>query len=315
MSTDLVDQIVRNVLAQLNSRAGGAVRTESTVATDNPAPSTSKIHLPPDFVPGASSPLPAVTSTKLSSNTTPPSGPANRPSLLKAISAVSGTNTRPSHSVPSATVPANIPHTGVTLTETVITAELLSRQARGASLVAVPAKAIITPAAKDWLRDHRVTLERSVTGNSPVATGLPARNVSSPVNTMPAKWVLGVVSATASVQTFLGSSQTAASVGRIAILGAGAEADEFVSGAIHKAEAHGAILIERSAAKRACLLNRSSAIRAAVVASLADVLMVSQDFSPNVYLIDPTLKTFIELRNLVQAIVRTGVPHEGGGSR
>ncbi|ODA32615.1 hypothetical protein [Planctopirus hydrillae] len=283
MSTELVDQIVRNVLAQLHSRAGGAVRPESTASTDQSVVSVSRIHLPPETVASLNHSFPATSVSK---------------------------------PLVTAPVVANPPGSSVTLTEAVITAELLSRLAPGAARIVASAKSIVTPAAKDWLRDHHVILERGLPpANSlaipKVASSSPAGKTANP-SSMAAKWVLGVVSATASVKTFLNSTQTAATVSQVKILGAGTETQEFVSGAIHKAEAHGAILIERSAAKRACDLNRSPAIRAAVVSSLAEVLLTSSDFSPNVYVIDPTLKTFIELRNLVQAIVRTGIPSGTG---
>ncbi len=283
MSTELVDQIVRNVLAQLHSQAGSAVRPESTASIDQPVATLSRIHLPPETVASLNHTIPATSVSK------------------------------PLVTAPAAASPLG---SSVTLTEAVITAELLSRQAPGAARVFASAKSIVTPAAKDWLRDHHVILER---GNPPAnsavlpkTAGTASSSKSSNPSSMGAKWVLGVVSATASVKTFLNSAQTAASVSQVKILGAGTETEEFVSGAIHKAEAHGAILMERSAAKRACDLNRSPAIRAAVVSSLAEVLLTSSDFSPNVYVIDPTLKTFIELRNLVQAIVRTGIPSGTG---
>ncbi|ADG67579.1 hypothetical protein Plim_1749 [Planctopirus limnophila DSM 3776] len=283
MSTELVDQIVRNVLAQLHSRAVSAVRPESTASIDQPVASVSRIHLPPETVASLNHAFPATSVSK-----------------------------------PLVTAPAVASSLGssVTLTEAVITAELLSRLACGAARVFASAKSIVTPAAKDWLRDHHVVLERGLSpANStllPKAAGNASSNKASNPSSMAAKWVLGVVSATANVKTFLNSTQTAATVSQVKILGTGTETQEFVSGAIHKAEAHGAILIERSAAKRACDLNRSPAIRAAVVSSLAEVLLTSSDFSPNVYVIDPTLKTFIELRNLVQAIVRTGIPSGTG---
>lgn len=287
MSTELVDQIVRNVLAQLHSRAGSAVRPESTASIDQPVATLSRIHLPPETVASVSPAHPVATS------------------VLKPLVAA------PAAASPYAS--------SVTLSEAVITAELLSRQAPGAARVLAPAKSIVTPAAKDWLRDHHVILERGLPpANSmaiPKAAGIAPVGKTSNPSSMAAKWVLGVVSATASVKTLLNSTQTAATVSQVKILGAGAETQEFVSGAIYKAEAHGAILIERSAAKRACDLNRSPAIRAAVVSSLAEVLLTSSDFSPNVYVIDPTLKTFIELRNLVQAIVRTGIPSGTGVAR
>lgn len=283
MSTELVDQIVRNVLAQLHSRAGSAVRPESTGSIDQPVASVSRIHLPPETVASVSPAHPVATSVL-----------------------------RPLVAAPAASPPGS----SVTLTEAVITAELLSRLAPGAARVFASAKSIVTPAAKDWLRDHHVILERGLPPASstllPKAAGHATANKASNPSAIAAMWVLGVVSATASVKTFLNSTQTAATVSQVKILGAGTETQEFVSGAIHKAEAHGAILIERSAAKRACDLNRSPAIRAAVVSSPAEVLLTSSDFSPNVYVIDPTLKTFIELRNLVQAIVRTGIPSGTG---
>lgn len=184
----------------------------------------------------------------------------------------------------------------VILSEKVITADLLVEKAKGQTVIGVTAGAILTPSAKDYLREHKVEIQRATTASTKTKQGGTWRAI-----------VLsraGVVEqALTNIEQQTGASWSQELAGSL---------DEAVQGAVSslcRADAAGVVLFVSAAEKAACLANRNQKICAAAIQDVNHLRTVVSQMSPNLVCVNPEQKSFIELRNLMKAFVSAGTPH------
>ncbi|MFI4851176.1 MAG: hypothetical protein ACIAZJ_18840 [Gimesia chilikensis] len=185
----------------------------------------------------------------------------------------------------------------VILSEKVITADLLAEKAKGQTVIGVTAGAILTPSAKDYLREHKVEIQRATAAASTKAK-------------QGGTWQAIVLSRAGVVEQALTNieQQTGASWSQ-ELAGS---LDEAVQGAVSslcRADAAGVVLFVSAAEKAACLANRNQKICAAAIQDVNHLRTVVSQMSPNLVCINPEQKSFIELRNLMKAFVSAGTPH------
>jgi len=187
--------------------------------------------------------------------------------------------------------------TAVALSQAVITADVLSNAVQPGQAVQIGTKSLLTPSAKDWLRQHQIIWQRgsdSVVGQ--VAT--------SP--TMRGQLLLSSVTPT--VRGAVDSVFRSLPNWQRQVGGNAKEAAEAAVRAISTAECDRVLITSRDADLVACRANRLATVRAAVAVSADHVRRMEVSLSPNVLVIDPTERSFVELRNLFRACAQLGKP-------
>ncbi len=195
--------------------------------------------------------------------------------------------------------PVTTSDSSVILTEKVITADLLAKKIKGQSAVGIAATSILTPSAKDYLREFRVSVHR------------PASVTSSPKE-QGALWRAIVLSNSPAVENSLATIEQQTNTRWSQELSASLEeATKDAISSLCRADAAGVVLFAESAEKAACLANRNQKIRAAAIQDVNHLRSVITQLSPNLICINPAQKSFIELRNLVKTFANAGVPADG----
>lgn len=183
---------------------------------------------------------------------------------------------------------------GLWLSETVITGGLLEEKLNGAKRLRIGERAILTPSARDLLRTRNIEWGRN--GKAHTGTSNPR-----------AKWSLIAQTITPAVQTLLAEwKRTNADHWRTELVGQPREAVELGIGTICKAESDGVAVLTDRAELIACEVNRNERIRAAVAADVAAVERVRESMAANLICINPTGKSFIELRNILKRFQEPG---------
>ena len=208
---------------------------------------------------------------------------AASPQLASAASSV------PDKSTGKPSLPATpaLNNADLTLSERIITGDLLLAQVQSGQKVIIGTKALLTPSAWDVIRAKRLVVQRAV----PVA---PASNANS------SRQGVFVVRKTPAVEKLvheLPSGWTASLANTTEESGRSAISaicrGEFPCIVIFTAEPHLAALVA----------NRNEKIRAVAVADASTLKAVRQQLTPNVICVDPTGKSYFELKTLFQAVV------------
>ena len=176
---------------------------------------------------------------------------------------------------------------GSVLFDCVITADLLAAKAKGQRVVEVGTKAIVTPSAKDWLRQQNVELKR-IALSSPLSSLRPSR--------------LAIVQAGgAAVERVIEEARRAGvSNWRRELAGQVEDAAKMGISAICRGEAVNVVVFSNQPDKVACLANRNEQVRAAAVFSVADVERVQAALSCNVFVISVGSKNGFELARILK---------------
>ncbi len=191
--------------------------------------------------------------------------------------------------------PASVAPAAVVIRERIVTADVLKEQTKPGSKVVIAKKAILTPAAQDYVRNFKLGLERSdtsPTGNSVAVVRW--KIILSSVAEHTARAIDAVCQACSSVQR--------------EISGTANEAAVFAVSAMSRAEVAGVIVVTTAPQVVACRANRSSVIRAAVVSDLATWQQVQPQLRPNVVCINPHGRGFMELQNVINKVLASPAP-------
>jgi len=194
-------------------------------------------------------------------------------------------------SVPAAApAPIEKPPVGeVAITAAVITAELLVQSLGSAKKLRIAPRAILTPSARDVIRQRGLEVLREVAGPS-------SKSVA-------ASWRILVSKAGPQVDSALDALRSGG-VGFDRQLSG--TTDEAVSGsvsALSRNEVNGIVLLTTSPELAACLANRSERIQAVALRDVATVGEIRRQFQPNLVAIDPTNRSAFELRQLLKMVV------------
>jgi len=195
----------------------------------------------------------------------------------------------------------------IVLTEKVITAELLEKTCRGAVRLVLGNGAVVTPSGRDFLRQHNVELCREIETGS---HGGGAKSAAA------ANWKVIVVHTT---KPLIGALDDAARLPGIAwqraLAGCDVDAAERATSALCRGEADGAVVFTSRPEVVACRANRNANVRGAAVENTARIRAAQKHLSANLFCIDATEKTRIELRNLLRAATANGPPAAPRGWR
>ncbi|QDU08095.1 hypothetical protein [Gimesia aquarii] len=195
--------------------------------------------------------------------------------------------------------PVSTPDSSMVLTEKVITADLLAEKTKGQTAIGIAAGSLLTPSAKDYLREFQVSVHR------PTSVVSPSKGQGAPWRAIVLSHSVAVENALAKIEQQTNSrwSQELSSSLEEAV-------KETIS-SICRADATGVVLFAEAAEKAACLANRNQKIRAAAVQDVNHLRTVITQMNPNLICVNPEQKSFIELRNLVKTFVNAGNPTEG----
>ena len=186
------------------------------------------------------------------------------------------------------TVPVARPvavETAVSLADMVITGDLLAERVKTAGgRILVSPKAILTPTAKDYIRIHRLEVVRSAGEKKGAATK--------------AAWKLIVVTNASAVDRLYPELGPAWSR---ELLGCPDDAATLVISELSRGEIDGAVILARQSFRAACRANRHEKVRAAAVRDAAEVRAARGEMRLNTIAIDPSGKTYFELRNMFAA--------------
>lgn len=182
----------------------------------------------------------------------------------------------------------------VELTDAVITAETLKMTGQKGGVVNASLNAIITPSARDYLREFKVQLVQG-----PSYTTI-EQNTSSKRGTIVASHLPSIV------QTLLDEvKRQYASTWNVEIESGNSEVVERTRSLICRGESSQVIVFVKQPHHVACLVNRNSQCRAAVVRQVMDVQTVRADMGANVICVDLGQPTYMELRRIFRAVSET----------
>ena len=186
----------------------------------------------------------------------------------------------------------------VSLTEAVITADLLQSRLNGAQRVRVGLRAILTPSARDLLRARNVELIREAGGSTAGgATGKPA-----------VRWQALVSRTRTQAEAVIENLQATGVAWELHLTGLPHEAARQAASALCRGEAAGVVVFAEHADVVACLANRNPAVRAASVATAQHTTGVRQHLGANLLAINPVGRSFFELRTMLNAFTAAGAP-------
>jgi len=162
------------------------------------------------------------------------------------------------------TAPAKVTSTA-TLTERVITADLLAAHAQAGQQVQLTGNALVTPAARDYAREKQLTLIAA----APEAAGS--------VKTAGARWLLLTVDESSACQGAITAVKKQTSVRLQTERGDTAkDAAETSARELNRGGADGVVILCDKIATAACYANRHENIRAVPLAHAADLSLVDE---------------------------------------
>lgn len=196
----------------------------------------------------------------------------------------------------STTSAARDPATAVEIADRVITADLLAARLDGTTRVIVSPRAIVTPAAWDLVREQGITIQRAdarPAANGTAQLAAPAKSATS----LPL--LLLIVRSTPAVDRLYEDLKATC---RRELLGCPDDAAKLAISAVARGETNSVIILAAQTHRAACLANRHDAAKAVAVRNAADVPVVRKQLRANVWCVDPTEKSWFELRNILRAI-------------
>ncbi len=192
------------------------------------------------------------------------------------------------------------------INEHVITADvLLDALNDGASRIVVAERAIVTPAAGDVARERGVEIVRSGDRfpERRFAAHLKCTSKQDAVAAMPLRLI--VVRSTDAVDRLCENLHPK---WERELLGCPDDAAAFAISAVCRGDAAAVVILAEQAHRVACLSNRNESINAVAVSEIGGIRNIKQQLRANVWCVDPTGRSWFELRNLLRAIGAQGEP-------
>jgi len=172
------------------------------------------------------------------------------------------------------------------LSDRVITEAILEAKLNGATSVRFSSKAVLTPTARDFLRIHKI--DWSI-----------AERTTASASKHTKSWTAVIVSSTTAVERALADMLPAS---RKELLSCPDDAATFAISELSRGGFDSAVIFAKQTHRTACLANRHSAVKAVAIRDAADVHAVQRQLRANVWCVDPTGRTYFELRNVLKAI-------------
>lgn len=198
----------------------------------------------------------------------------------------------PAGASPSATSSSNAPpptpkpSKGPQIVDQVITQSLLADAVNGSKQVRIGLKAVLTPSARDFIRNNGIEIIRE---------SAQARSVPS------ARWQIIVTTSTPQIAAAVEGLKPSGVDCDQKLLGLPAEAAAQAISALCRGEAAQVVVFTNQPEVVACLSNRNDRIRAAAVVDATAVDRVQKNLNANLLAIDPAGKGVHELKACLKA--------------
>lgn len=177
------------------------------------------------------------------------------------------------------------------LTTKVVSATVLAGRLAGVTQLVVPRGAVFTPAARDEIRKHKVTVASAVdTVKAGSGASLQVAAAGTAYNATPLWQALNADGVR--VETTVSAEVASA----IEVLGAAAGSGRT------------ALLVTDQAATALCLANRHRGVRAALGSNPAAVDAAVAEIGPNLLVVDPTGRSVFEMKQSIRRWLRNGQP-------
>lgn len=180
---------------------------------------------------------------------------------------------------------ASSPIPAVQIAEQVVTQALLAETVNGASQVHIGIKAILTPSARDFVKQRGIKIIRETTSARPAAL----------------RWQVIATSSNAQITAALESLPQHGVAVDLKLSGMPAEAAAQATSALCRGEAEQAVVFTDQPEFLACLANRNDRIRAAVGTDVATVERARGSMQANLIAVDPGTRSAHELKALLRA--------------
>lgn len=168
----------------------------------------------------------------------------------------------------------------------VVTASVLEECcSTGTTRVVVSRKAIVTPAALDWLKSRKISWERGTAQAASAA--VPSKS-----------WLIILQSVTSASRAAVDELRKGGY--RCELVGQDAEATDLAVRALSCSEMRGAIVLSEQAERIVCLANRNHKVRAAVLSTGRPWQQIREMLHPNLVCIPVAGRTFVELRRTLR---------------
>ena len=175
----------------------------------------------------------------------------------------------------------------VHLTSHVITQDVLAASARGAVVVSIDTKAILTPSARDYIRQQGIKIVRD---SAPASAGKTV-----------VRWQALVTSSTPQIAAALEGISSLGIACELRLLGVPAEAAAQAVSALCRAEVQQVVVFTDQPELVACLANRNDRVRAAAASEVVAVERIRRHLQANLLTFDPTNKSVHELKSVLKA--------------
>ena len=187
----------------------------------------------------------------------------------------------------------------LSLTEDVITADLLKSRLKGERSISIAPRSILTPSAQDLLRSRGIGWTRAA------RNGVSATASKSSGN---GRWRVIVSAAGGLVATVIDDLQKGGAALDRELAGLPAEAARQAISVLCRAEALGVVVLAAETHLVVCLANRNPRIRAAAVTDARSLAAARNQLGANLLCVDPGGKSFFELRKLLRDCIGGGHP-------
>lgn len=182
------------------------------------------------------------------------------------------------------------------ISATLVTADVLAAALNGSTRVVVPARAIVTPAAWDAARERRVEIVR---GDVALAARVKVTSEKTP-RPAASHSLLVVVRSTAAVEQLWDELQAN---WRRELLSCPDDAAALATSALCRGDASTIVILAEQTHRAACLANRNEQVKAVAIQNTGEIRTIRKHLRANVWCIDPTGRSWFELRNTLRAIV------------
>ncbi len=183
----------------------------------------------------------------------------------------------------------------VILEERIITADLLAERAGAAVAITVGPQALVTPAARDFLRDRGVELRRAAKRspqNASLAAGAATGAAGSTLSPL-----LVVVRNTPAVERLW---EELRQTWKRELLGCPDDAAKLAISALTRGESACVVILAEQSHRAACLANRNERVKAVALREAAEVRRIEKQLRTNVWCVDPTGLSYFEVKNLLR---------------
>jgi hypothetical protein len=186
-------------------------------------------------------------------------------------------------------VGANSPVSELAVNEVVVTVATLDRKLAGIRRLVVSPRAVVTPSARDLLKENNVTLVRSLRTTKPTAIRIALATIETKFDASEIVQLLQQHQAEVIQLTSTGIAQVTKELAE--------KVDR--SGKL-------AVLISPEVTKALCIANRHRDVRAAAANSRAEVNEIVKAIGANFLVVDPSKRSRFEVQRIVEAFCLIG---------